>query len=258
MKIPFLTSIITSGEIKEEYQKLTIPEGFTNEKIFNRLKKMNPGLISEFKRLAECVCTGKDNCDCDSFSGEYPFLKQIPAEVDLEGYLFPDTYYVYPEDSAEKLMNKILTNFREKINSSNVADLLGESDKNLHQILTMASIIEKEVINFEDKRKVANIFWKRVEDNYPLQSCATSAYALGEDKQQYTTQDTKVDSVYNTYKNTGLPPGPIGNPGLDSIKAALDPEETEYYYFLSDPKTGKTVFSKTSEEHSANKSKYGL
>lgn len=258
MKIPLLASIITKGEIKEEYQRLTIPEGFSNKKIISRLENIRAGLSGEFAELANCTCTGEEDCGCDRFSEKYSFLKQIPADVDLEGYLFPDTYYIYPEDSADKLLEKMLINFREKTDDPEVAELLDKSDKSLHQVLTMASIIEKEVIDFEDKRKAADIFWKRLEDEYPLQSCATLAYALGEDKKKYTTQDTKVDSVYNTYKNKGLPPGPIGNPGLDSIKAALDPKETDYYYFLSEPEIGKTVFSKTTEEHNANKSKYGL
>ncbi|MFW5885140.1 MAG: endolytic transglycosylase MltG [Patescibacteria group bacterium] len=258
MKIPFLVSIITKGEIKEEYQRLTIPEGFSNKKIISRLENTRVSLSGEFAELVNCTCTGGEDCGCDRFSEKYFFLKQIPADVDLEGYLFPDTYYIYPEDNADKLLDKMLINFREKMDDSEVAELLDKSGKSLHQVLTMASIIEKEVVDFEDKRKVSDIFWKRVEDEYPLQSCATLAYALGKDKKKYTTQDTKVDSVYNTYKNKGLPLGPIGNPGLDSIKAALNPKETDYYYFLSDSETGKTVFSETVEEHNANKSKYGL
>ena len=100
--------------------------------------------------------------------------------------------------------------------------------------------------------------WKRINENRTLQSCATLAFILGENKKQYSFEDTRIDSPYNTYLNKGLPPGPINNPGLVSIKAAIYPEATNYNYFLTDPKTGQTIFSKTIDEHNANKTKYGL
>jgi UPF0755 protein len=118
--------------------------------------------------------------------------------------------------------------------------------------------VEKEVRSEEDMKTVAGIFWKRVKDEYLLQSCATLAYILGEDKTQYSYEDTQINSVYNTYLNPGLPPGPVSNPGLNAIQASINPEENDYYYFLSDPKTGKTIFSKTLEEHNLNKVRYGL
>jgi UPF0755 protein len=120
----------------------------------------------------------------------------------------------------------------------------------------MASIIEKEVRSTSDMKIVSGIFWNRIKNGQALQSCATLAYVLGVNKAQYSLEDTKVDSLYNTYKYRGLPPGPIANPGLDAITAAIYPESTNYNYFLSDPATGKTIYSKTLDEHNANKYKY--
>ena len=115
-----------------------------------------------------------------------------------------------------------------------------------------------EVKSPDDKSMVGGIFWNRIRDNRPLQSCATIAYILGINKKQYSYEDTKVQSPYNTYLNPGLPPGPISNPGIESIKAAIYPKPTNYFYFLSDPETGKTYFAKTIDEHNSNKAKFGL
>lgn len=131
-------------------------------------------------------------------------------------------------------------------------------EKTIYEIVTMASILEKEVKTPEDMKIVSGIFWKRIDQGRPLQSCATIAYVLGREKKQYSYEDTRTPSPYNTYINKGLPPGPINNPGMNSILAAVYPKETDYNYFLTDPETGKTIFSKTLEEHEENKVKYGL
>ena len=129
-------------------------------------------------------------------------------------------------------------------------------DRTIYEIITMASIVEKEVRILEDMKTVAGIFWDRIKYGQALESCASLAYILGESKVQYSVADTKIDSPYNTYKNPGLPPGPISNPGLNAVRAAIYPEYTSYNYFLSDPQTGDTIFSKTFEEHKQNKQKY--
>lgn len=103
---------------------------------------------------------------------------------------------------------------------------------------------------------VSGIFWDRIANGQRLESCATLAYILGESKPQYTLADTQINSPYNTYRNDGLPPTPINNPGLKAIRAALYPTKTDYNYFLSRPDTGETVFSKIYQEHLANKAKY--
>ena len=120
----------------------------------------------------------------------------------------------------------------------------------------MASILEREVKSDEDRAIVSGIFWKRLESNYPLESCATIAYILEIDKWRYSVEETRIESPYNTYLNVGLPPTPINNPGLSAIEAAVYPEYTDYNFFLTDPETGVTIFSKTFDEHNANKRKY--
>jgi UPF0755 protein len=225
LTIPEITLKITDGQINSSEVKITIPEGFTLKKIDARLAKA--GLIQEGELL------------------QYP---------ELEGYLFPDTYWFKKGDELEKIISKMRQNFDEKVNQK-LRDEISKQGKTLEQIIIMASLLEKEVSSYEDRRIVSGIFWKRIEDNYPLQSDASLSYIFEDDKPRHTLDETKVDSPYNTYQNIGLPPGPINSPGLLSIKAAIYPLETDYYFFLSAP-NGETIFSKTLEEHNKNKIKY--
>ena len=225
MGIPKIARMIVSGEISENYAKVTIPEGWTNKKIAERL-----------------IATG--------------VLKQgdeLPKEN--EGYLFPDTYYFEKNSNVDAVIKKMYENFLKRIGEGISKNLLLDSSMKLKNAVIMASIIEKEVKSDEDRAIVSGIFWKRIKENRPLQSCATIAYILGVEKKQYSYEDTRIESLYNTYTNLGLPPAPINNPGLSAIKAALYPKETDYYYFLSAP-DGTTIYSKTYEEHIANKAKY--
>jgi len=225
LTVPAIAREITGKALSQEIE-ITIPEGFTLKKIDARLAAA--GLIKEGELLAD--------------------------SRKLEGYLFPDTYRFDQNDSLDEIVKKMTDNFDQKMDKS-LRDEITRQKKTLAEIIVMASIIEKEVSNYEDRRIVSGIFWQRLKDNYPFQSCATIAYALGVDKWRYSTDDTKIDSPYNTYQNAGLPPGPICNPGLESIKAAIYPQPTDYYFFLSTP-DGKTIFSKTLEEHNLNKAKY--
>lgn len=257
MTIPQIAEKFTQGLIKPEIKKITIPEGFTNKKIIERLRSNAPEMADRFAELANCKCLNQADCACDIFSQRFYFLKLIPSGVDMEGYLFPDTYFIEKDDTPEILMEKFLNNFAKHISEDDLA-MIESQNRNLFQIITMASIIEREVKTDVDRKIASGLFWKRIEDSAPLQSCATLAYFLGIDKPQFSFEDTRVESPYNTYINPGLPPGPIANPGEASIKAAIYPEQTDYYYFLSDPETGAIIYSKTLEEHNQNKLKYGL
>ncbi|KKQ14969.1 MAG: hypothetical protein US25_C0015G0002 [Candidatus Moranbacteria bacterium GW2011_GWE1_36_7] len=137
-------------------------------------------------------------------------------------------------------------------------DEISKQKKTLYDVITMASIIEGEVQTDEDRKIVSGLFWNRLKIGQAFGSDATLEYVLGGNKRQHSLAETKTDSPYNTYLYKGLPPGPVSNPGISAIRAAIYPIETEYNYFLSDPKTGKTIFSKTFEEHVVNKGKYGL
>ncbi|MDA3815161.1 MAG: endolytic transglycosylase MltG, partial [Patescibacteria group bacterium] len=258
LTVPEITAILIEGENKPEIKKVTIPEGFTNKKIIERLKGMEPQIGNEFNKIASCQCFQvEEECACGKVLEKYDFLKNIPEGVDVEGYLFPDTYFIDDEDTAEILVMKFLNNFQKQVDSDLMEEIKRQG-KSLHEIIIIASMIEKEAKTAEDRRIVSGIFWKRVNDEYPLQSCATLAYVLGVDKKQYSTKDTEIDSPYNTYKNSGLPPGPIANPGLDAIKAAVYPDENNFYFFLTDPGTGEMVYSVTLDEHNRNKVIHGL
>ncbi len=216
---------IVGGDTLTNEIRVTIPEGFTNKQIDARLA--SKGLIEP---------------------GE------ILARPELEGYLFPDTYDFEKDATVDEIIVTMMDNFDKKLSKNLVAEIERQG-KTIKEIIAMASIIEKELPLYYDKRIISGIFWNRIGDNYPLQSCATIAYILGVDKWIYSTEDTKIESPYNTYQNKGLPPGPINNPGILSIKAAVYPIDTDYYFFLSAP-GGQTIYSRTFEEHVANKNKY--
>ncbi|MEI7452419.1 MAG: endolytic transglycosylase MltG [Candidatus Falkowbacteria bacterium] len=189
------------------------------------------------------------------YRGDYLFMADAPANASLEGYFFPDTYRVYASSTLDDIVKKSLDNFQSKF----TADFLMEAkrqNKSVYQILTMASVLEKEVKSESDMKIVSGVFWNRIKNGQALQSCASLAYILGVNKPQYSYEETRTPSAYNTYLNKGLPPGPICSPSLKAIRAALYPTQNDYNYFLSDPATGKTIFSKTYEEHLRNKNKY--
>jgi UPF0755 protein len=248
MQIPEAAKIVTGGEVVPMRIKITFPEGWTIKDCAERLNANGlPG--DEFAKLA--------SNPTQLMKDAYPFLKELPIGSTLEGYLFPDTYYFSKDASASEIVNKMLDTFSAKVFSVIKKDL-DSQEKSLFEIITMASIVEGEVTNDADRKIVSGLFWNRLENGMPLQSDATLEYALGTNKIQHSIAETKIDSPYNSYQNKGLPPGPVSNPGLASILAAMNPQQTDFVYFLSDPKTGKTIFAKTFEQHVANKAKYGL
>lgn len=180
-----------------------------------------------------------------------------PSSVSYEGYLAPETYRVYADASFKDVIIKLLLEQDDKLQSA--AELgsfnLWTDDKfrDRHAILTMASIIEKEVKHDEDRAKVADILWRRLKIGWALQVDSTVHYMVGRTGDVFTTTaERAVDSPWNTYKYPGLPPGPISNPSVESIKAALYPEKNNYWYFLSG-RDGKMYYAKTLEEHNRNK-----
>lgn len=189
------------------------------------------------------------------FKDDYSFLSGLPARNSLEGYLFPDTYRIYASSSAKDIAYKMLDNFDNKLTEKMRQDIVSQH-KTVAEIIIMASIIEKEVTASTDMDIVSGIFWDRISNGQALQSCATLAYILGENKPQYSYEETRTPSAYNTYLHRDLPPGPIANPGLMAITAAIYPKDTNYNYFLSDPKTGDTIYASTYDEHLQNKNKY--
>jgi UPF0755 protein len=190
----------------------------------------------------------------DDFSSAFPYLKDKPSFISLEGYLFPDTYRIYRDATAEELTKTLIANLDRKLDDK-LRQRIAAQGKTIHEVLTMASIVEREVFGLEDRRMVADLFWRRLSEGMALQADSTVNYATGKDLPAVTFEDLKNISRYNTYKYPGLPPGPIGSPGLEAIQATVDPLPNPYVYFLTD-KEGNVHYGRTLEEHNRNKAKY--
>ena len=172
----------------------------------------------------------------------------------LEGYLFPATY----EADENKTLQMIIEEMVAKTDSvlSKYYAKISQGDYNVHEILTMASLLEKEGYKLEDRQKIASVFYNRIKKNMMLQTDISVLYALGEHKEVVTLKDLEVNSPYNLYKNRGLGPGPFNSPSEEAILAAIDPAQTDYEYFVADIQTKEVYFAKTYEEHLALKAKY--
>ena len=184
-------------------------------------------------------------------------IKNTNLKYALEGYFFPSTYELLNADVDEEYVAyKFLDQMQ--IVLDKYKDDIEKSSYSVHELLSLASIIENEAILDEDRAIISSVFYNRLEIGMKLQSCATVGYALGEWKLTYTESDLLFDSPYNTYYYSGLPVGPCNNPGEESIKASIYPEETNYYYFLADvcSENPKTYFSETEEEHTRKAQKY--
>jgi len=235
---------IVSGDAVVEELTVTIPEGWSLDDIERYFEEL--GLFSR-ERFQEAAVMR------DIYE-DFSFLADLERDTILDGYLFPDTYRIYPDSTPESIVRRMLDNFRRRV-IDGLAEELAADERSLHEILTLASIIQAESANDEEMPLVAGVFWKRLLEWIPLESDATVNYVLGTNKRQPTFADTEVDDPYNTYENYGLPPGPIGNPGLPAIRAALAPAEHPYYFFLH-PEEGGIVLSRTFQEHLANKARY--
>lgn len=252
LTVPELAVILTSGKTISRDIKVTFPEGWTASKMAERLTANNlPG--KEFLTLVQAPLP--------LWRTKFDFLNGLPKGASLEGYLFPDTYLFAPDASAEDMIMVMLRNFGKKFESISgfgVGSNSAFDRARLHEFVTMASIIEEEGRTKEERDMISDIFWKRIKIGQALQSDATVNYVHGTTNLQPTLVDIESDSPYNTYKNPGLPPGPISNPGLDSLHAAVFPKSNPYYYFLVDLNTGETFYAKTFEEHVRNRSLHGL
>ncbi len=222
-------------------EKVTLIEGWTLEDMAVKLDEMGIVNKDEFLKVVRKPKANGINAE------KYPILYSKPDSVDLEGYLFPDTYRFKKDTDVENVVGTMLKAMFGKF-TKKMAEDMDKQGKTVHEILTMASILEKEVRGLEDKKIVSGILWKRIEIGMPLQVDATVNYITGGNRPSVTIADTKIDSPFNTYKYKGLPPGPISNPGLESIIASIYPTKTEYLFYLSKP-DGETVFSKTFKEH---------
>ena len=235
-----LFTTLTQAGTNVDAVKVTIPEGYEIYKIADLLEEK--GLIDK-EKFYYLVDYGEF---------DYDFIEDIPVrENRLEGYLFPNTYTFVPNDE-KAIINEMLMQF-EKVYAK-YEDRAEEMGMTMDEVITLASVIEREAQGDEDRKLVSSVFHNRLESTkYPyLQSCATVQYILKERKPVLSVEDTKIDSPYNTYINEGLPIGPIASPGEKSIEAALYPEESDYLFFVMGS-DGKHHFSETYEEHKQNK-----
>jgi len=234
---------LKDGDILPKDNKVTIPEGLTLKEIAQRLEQA--GIVSADDFMFDAKV--------EKFRDKFEFLVDVP-NGSLEGYLFPDTYKFFKNTPVDEVVSRMLERFDEQFKVA-AKETPGLGTHKLHEIVTMASIIEREVRTSEDRRLVSGILWSRIGHGVAMAADATIRYALNNWDKPLTVTDLKANSPYNSRTNAGLPPGPIGNPGLDTLKSAMDPTETDYFYYLS-AKDGKTIFSKTLEEHNANVQKY--
>ena len=224
--------------------QVTIPEGLNSKQVAKILEAKGLFSAAEYEGA---VAKGGFTED---------FLTGRPPTASVEGYLFPDTYEFDSKATAADVINTQLHRFGEQVPASLRSGATGHK-LTFDQALTLASIIEREARFPDDRPVISSVFYNRLEAGMPLQSDVTLLYAKGVVSGDLTEDDKKLDSPYNTYLHTGLPPGAICNPGLSSIKAALNPSTTDYIYFLAD-KDGHVHFSKTLAEHEALQVKYGV
>jgi len=247
-----LSPSMNSTEIMKKLQSgistgnmVTIPEGYSVAQISEVLEKA--GFIDKTVFLNEL-----ENGDF-----KQKFIEFLPKGSNrLEGFLFPETYDIPINASEHDIINIMLTQF-DKSFKDEYYTRASELGLNINEIITIASMVEREAAVNEDRPKVASVVYNRLKQSMPLQFCSTVQYVLGDPKARLSYEDTQIDSEYNTYINAGLPPGPICSPGLESIKAVLYPEETEYLYFVVDPNGNRThQFAKTYEEFLKYKKEY--
>jgi len=247
MNVEEIVNVLRSG--KSEEVSLTIPEGWTVADIDALLASKG---LAESGAVLDCL----QHCDFSSFDF-LPSASKIlaPRGGRLEGYLFPETYFVNEAEFVPKFfLERLLGTFRARVVQEH-KDEIAASGHSLSEIITMASLVEAETRTDAERPIVAGILWKRLAQGMPLGVDATVRYILEKPTEPITQSDLETKSPYNTRKVKGLPPGPIESPGLSSILAALKPQDSPYWYYLHDGK-GVIHYAVTNEEHNENRRKY--
>lgn len=239
-----LIKLLKTGGI--ERKKITIPEGFTVEDIAKKLDK--EGIINKDKFLQAVK--------------KYSLPSYVKPDKDkrynLEGYLFPDTYFIEKDDTAEDIIDEMTSRFEEVMFQIESETGIKVSETDYEKIINIASVIEKEARGEGDRPLIASVINNRLNDKMKLQIDATIIYALGHHKDALSNSDLLIDSPYNTYKHAGLPVGPIANPGKQSILAALRPNKTDYIFYVWNQKKNSHVFSKDYKKFLKDKKEAGL
>ena len=215
--------------------RFTIPEGFGVKEIAERLYSLDIADKEDFLKAAE------------DFAPYGYMRKHKNVRYAAEGFLFPETYSIESDTPIEEILKIMAGEFDKRI-TPQMRERAKELGLSLYDLTTLASLVEREVRYPEDRAIVAQVFLKRLKLNMPLQTDATLQYLLDAPKEDVTFKDTEIDSPYNTYKNVGLPPGPIANAGIESFNAVLNPANTDYLYFVAD-RQGHNHYSYTYDEH---------
>ncbi len=239
MNLEEIINKLTVSQKSTNTVRFTIPEGYELIQIGEKLAKEN---IVDLDRFLE-LTSNKRN-----FEDKYEFLKLLDEDQTLEGFLFPSTYEIFIGSEEEVVIGKMLDEFQ-KIYEKDIAHKLEAMDLSLNEVITLASIVEREGKLDSERPIMSAVFHNRIDQNMALQSCATVQYILGERKPVLSTADTLIPSPYNTYIHEGLPPGPIASPGEASLVAAVNPADVDYLFFVLTGSDGSHTFTKTYQEH---------
>jgi len=245
-----VVSTLVSGEVISRERDVKIIEGLRDDEIGQYLENQSVGTKNEFLKVVAVPLK--------SWSLPFSppdFLTLADQDKGLNGFLFGDTYRIYDDAGVNDVLYKMLSNLNNKLSQSDV-EAIKNNDYSLNEIMVLASIIEKEVRGDNDRRVVSGILRKRLDIGMRLEVDSTINYITKKKNPQSTYSDLQIESPYNTYKNYGLPPGPICNPSLGSILAAIYPKESSYLFYLNRLDTGETIFSHDFNEHIRNKNKY--
>ncbi|CAK7010120.1 MAG: Endolytic murein transglycosylase [Peptostreptococcus russellii] len=235
---------LVAGKVYQDGIKVTFPEGSVSTDIVDKLVKRGLGKRETYVSLFRSP---------KEFSKKYTFLSNNKITT-LEGFLYPETYFFKKGTSEKQVFEKMLAEFEKKYNK-NIMPIVEKNKLDFYNTIIMASIVEKEAINDEDRDTIAGVFYNRLDKKMKLQSDAVLQYGLPERKSRVLYKDLKVETPYNLYLNAGLPPTPVANPGLESLMAAASPKKTDYLYFVTGT-DGKNYYSKTFEEHKVHADKY--
>ncbi|WP_443081245.1 endolytic transglycosylase MltG [Vagococcus sp.] len=233
--------------------KITIPEGYSIDQIAKLFGEKTSVKEQDFLDLM------KNEKFFNKMAGKYPELLTSAKQAKdvryrLEGYLYPATYNYYKDNSLEDLVEQMIVKTNQVMTPH--YETIEKKKLTVQQVLTIASLVEKEGSSIEDRKKIAQVFFNRIDTDMPLQSDISILYAMEEHKVHLSNKDTQYDSPYNLYINKGTGPGPFNNPSEEAITAVMSPEPNDYIYFLADVSTGKVYYAKTYEEHLKLKKEY--
>ena len=242
MSTPEILQVLIQGN--QIYFSFTVPEGYTVEQIAALLAERGHVREERFLQLA------------NQGDYPYPFLKKHPdIRYILEGYLFPDTYQITRHDNEETIIEMMLERFMQEIENIGFAQKAETLGLTVHEAVSIAAMIEREAVVPQERTVISGVIHNRIKIGMPLQIDATVLYALGEHKEVVLYKDLEVKSPYNTYYVSGLPVGPIASPGAAALRAAVEPQNNHYLYYVAKP-DGSHAFSRTLAEHNRNKAKY--